>query len=42
MAHYRMEENPDRVAIHLSDASGHEQELLEALRECQSGVDEYR
>lgn len=46
MAHYRIEESPEGVAIQVTETSGHEQELLEAFQECQSGhctcpTDEY-
>jgi hypothetical protein len=46
MARYRIEENPEGVAIEVTEASGHQKELLDAFQECQSGhctcpTDEY-
>jgi hypothetical protein len=46
MARYRIEENPEGVAIQVTEASGHQRELLDAFQECQSGhctcpTDEY-
>ncbi len=37
MARYRVEEKVSTVSIELTDVAGHEAELLQAFRECQSG-----
>jgi hypothetical protein len=47
MARYRIEETPEGVGIQVTEVSGHQQELLDAFGECQSGsctcpTDEYK
>ncbi|MGZ5297004.1 MAG: hypothetical protein ACXWEJ_05425 [Actinomycetota bacterium] len=46
MVRFRVDEEPEGIAIQVADVSGHHQELLDAFGECQSGhctcpTDEY-
>jgi hypothetical protein len=47
MARYRVEDQPQGVAIQVTEVAGRQQQLLEAFQECQSGhctcpTDEYQ
>ncbi len=47
MTTYHIDEAPEEVTIRVTEASGHEQELLEAFEECRDGrctcpTDEYQ
>ncbi len=37
MARYRVQDQPQGVAIHLTEVAGRERQLLEAFQACQSG-----
>jgi hypothetical protein len=47
MARYRVEDQPEGVAIQVTEVAGRQRQLLEAFQECQSGhctcpTDEYQ